>query len=246
MYGSALFLASVTLVATPAAGDAGDYYAAYKQAASQQKLLLVDFGTSASLGAARPEHLARHVVCHLPVDYRLPGSDSQRLIDHRSFRSLDGGPGLAVVDLTGGPHHGDVVSALPQSHCSSGKVAALLALPQGSITQRTLCWAFLIHPEHPQSVHAAPCPELMAHCARHSARQASMNNQHHDMNHPGRSEIVAESWPWNKNMIDAAIDIVGSWRQSPGHWGAASQAWNRFGYDMKSNGEKWYATGVFE
>src|SRR5690606_6546281 len=131
-------------------------------------------------------------------------------------------------------------------HCTSDKIAALLALPEGTLTQRTLTWAFFIHPERPRSVYAAPCPRLMTHCARHSARQASMNDQHHDMNHPGRSEIVAESWPWNKNVVDAAIDIVWSWRQSPGHWSAASGTWQRFGYDMKTNGEKWFATGVFE
>lgn len=245
MNGLASLLAGMTLMAAPAADRSDDYYAAYRKAESEHKLLLVDFGTGASLAAASPHHQSRHVVCRLAADERLPGQ-SERLIDHRCFRALGCRPGLAIVDLTGGTHHGDVISVLPQSHCSSAKVAALLALPQGTLTQRTLTWAFLIHPERPQSVQATPCPQLMAHCARHSAKQASTNHQHHDLNHPGRSEIVAESWPWNKNVVDAAIDIVWSWRQSPGHWGAARQAWNRFGYDMKTNGEKWYATGVFE
>ena len=46
-------------------------------------------------------------------------------------------------------------------------------------------------------------------------------------------------------MVDAAIDIVGSWRQSSGHWSAARSAWSSYGYDMKTNGSKWFATGVF-
>lgn len=240
MYGVTTILASAMLLAAPAADPPADYYAAYKQAKAGRKMLLLDFGTG-----ARVDGGDRHVVCRLPADYELPGGRG-RLIHSQCFGPLERGPGLAVVDLTGGPHHGDVVSVLPQRHCSPEKVTALLALPPGTLTQRTLTWAFLIHPERPQSVHAAPCPQLMAHCARHSARQAAMNDQHHDMRHPGRTEIVAESWPWNKNVVDAAIDIVWSWRQSPGHWGAARQAWSRFGYDMKSNGEKWYATGVFE
>ena len=245
MVGLSALLIGATLVAAPLENGAGDYYAGYEQADSQRKLLLVDFGSGAPLNAGRPGDLDRHVVCRLPVGHVLP-EEQTPLIHAPCFRTLGGQPGLAVIDLTGGPFHGTVVSALPQRHCSPEKVAALLALPPGTLTQRTLCWAFMIHPERPQSVYAAPCPRLMAHCARHSAEQAAMNDQHHDMNNPGRAEIVAESWPWNKNVVDAAIDIVWSWRQSPGHWGAARQAWNRYGYDMKSNGEKWFATGVFE
>jgi len=243
MYGLTTILAGMTLLAAPAADPAADYYAAYKQAKAERKMLLVDFGVGADVGGCRGGD--RHVVCRLPVGYRRPEGNG-RLVDTKCFAPLDGSPGVAIIDLTGGPNHGDVVSVLPQRHCSAEKVAALLALPPGTLTQRTLAWAFLIHPERPQSVYAAPCPELMAHCTRHSARQAAMNDQHHDMGHPGRTEIVAESWPWNKNVVDAAIDIVWSWRQSPGHWGAARQAWSRYGYDMKSNGEKWFATGVFE
>lgn len=242
MYGATTILAGVTLLAAPAADPTADYYAAYQQAKAERKMLLVDFGTGAGVGGRYGD---KHVACRTAVGYELPG-ERGRLIDARSFVPLGGGAGLAVVDLTGGPHHGEVVSVLPARHCSPEKVSALLALPPGTLTQRTLTWAMLVHPERPRSVYAAPCPQLMSHCERHSARQASMNDQHHDMGHPGRTEIVAESWPWNKNVVDAAIDIVDAWRQSPGHWGAARQAWGRFGYDMKSNGKKWYATGVFE
>ncbi|HEX6985178.1 MAG TPA: hypothetical protein VF170_07360, partial [Planctomycetaceae bacterium] len=159
MYGLTSILAGVTLLATPAADRSDDYYAAYARAESGHKLLLVDFGTGARFDAVRPDRLDRHVVCRVSADHRLPG-ESQQLIDHACFNALGGGPGLAVIDLTGGPHHGDVVSVLPQRHCSPDKVAALLALPPGTLTQRTLTWAFLIHPERPQSVYAAPCPRL--------------------------------------------------------------------------------------
>lgn len=245
MYGLASLLVGVAAFAAPTAGQ-DDYYAAYRQAEREHKFLLVDFGTGVDSHSAGPGDLKRHVVCRVAADVRVGTEKPQRLLDHASFRALNGKSGLAVVDLTGGAFHGDVVSVLPREHCTPEKIAAMLSLPPGTLTQRTLCWAFMIHPERPQSVYAAPSPELMAHCARHSARQAAMNDQHHDMSHPGRTEIVAESWPWNKNVVDAAIDIVWSWRQSPAHWGAARQAWRSFGYDMRFNGEKWFATGVFE
>ncbi|MBA3313680.1 MAG: hypothetical protein M3552_06365 [Planctomycetota bacterium] len=244
MIGLASLLVGASLVGGAPNDVSDDYFAAYREAETRQKLLLVDFGSGAAL-QGDPADLRRHIVCRISPHYRLEGED-RPLIEHSCFGPLRGEAGLAVVDVTGGPHHGDVVSVLPREHCSPSKVAALLSLPPGTLTQRTLCWAFLVHPERPQSVHAAPSPQLMAHCARHSGRQAAMNDQHHDMSHPGRTEIVAESWPWNKNVVDAAIDIVWSWRQSPGHWGAARQTWSRFGYDMKFNGEKWFATGVFE
>ena len=58
-------------------------------------------------------------------------------------------------------------------------------------------------------------------------------------------EVVAESWP-NESLIDAAVDCVASWRQSPGHWGAVKRRQPLFGYDMRlgRNGI-WYATGIF-
>jgi hypothetical protein len=58
-------------------------------------------------------------------------------------------------------------------------------------------------------------------------------------------EIVAESWP-NESLVEACIDCVDSWRQSPGHWGAVRANHPLFGYDIKRgrNGI-WYATGIF-
>ena len=56
---------------------------------------------------------------------------------------------------------------------------------------------------------------------------------------------MAESWP-DEGLIDACIDCVASWRQSPGHWGAVRQRHRLFGYDIRRgrNGI-WYATGLF-
>ena len=58
-------------------------------------------------------------------------------------------------------------------------------------------------------------------------------------------EVVAESWP-NESLVEACVDCVHSWRQSPGHWGAVRRRHALFGYDIKRgrNGI-WYATGIF-
>ena len=58
-------------------------------------------------------------------------------------------------------------------------------------------------------------------------------------------EVVAESWP-NESLVEACVDCVDSWRQSPGHWRAVRSRHPLFGYDIKRgrNGI-WYATGIF-
>src|SRR5690606_17259047 len=124
---------------------------AYRQAEKNGKLLVVDFGTGSSIAGVRQSDRQRHELCRVGLGYRAPDS-STRLIDHASFAALGRQPGLAIVDVTGGDHHGAVVSVLPQSHCTPDKIAALLALPEGTLTQRTLTWAFFIHPERPRSV----------------------------------------------------------------------------------------------
>ena len=223
-----------------------DYYEAYRKARDTKSFLLIDFGSGFDFSQVPPQQLAGHVLCRIPAGYTIEvGGARTRLLDRSAFWALEGRPGLAVVDLRNREHFGRTVSVLPQRHVTPFKVAAVLGLPAGTLTQRTLVWAFRIHPERPQSVYGTACPYLMAHCQRHCGVQCASNDQHHAAGHPGSTEIVAESWPWNRNVVDAAIDIVQSWRGSPGHWGAASRPWARYGYDMQTNGQKWYATGVF-
>ena len=244
---TATALVLVTLTAMAPAEVYTDYSEAYRAARDSRKFLLIDFGSGFDFSRVPPQQLADHVLCRVPANYAMETEGTQRrLLDSPAFSALEGGPGLAVVDFRNSPHFGRTVSLLPHRHVTPVKVAALLSLPPGTLTQRTLVWAFRIHPERPQSVYGAPCPQLMAHCQRHCGVQCATNNQHHAVGHPGSTEIVAESWPWNKNVVDAAIDIVQSWRGSSGHWGAASRRWSRYGYDMQSNGQKWYATGVFQ
>jgi hypothetical protein len=225
-----------------------DYYDAW-DAARGRKLLLIDFGSGFDFTRIEPRLLSEYVVCRVPADYVIEGDDApRRLLDCGAFRALEGQSGLAIVDLKH-DRRPDIfkktVSVLPRRHVTQHKVRELLRLPPGTLTQRTLVWALRVHPQRPRSVYGYPDPVLMAHCRNHCGVQCAANNQHHAAGNPGRSEIVAESWPWNKNIVDAAIDIVWSWSCSSGHWGAACRTWSAYGYDMHTNGQKWYATGVF-
>ncbi len=135
---------------------------------------------------------------------------------------------------------------------------ALLSLPTGSLTQRTLILAVRIHPESPHSTDGTLLTTLASESESHSLHQARITNQgHHNWESrfhriSGRlpdgllaQEVCAESWP-HKGLIAAALDVVDSWRHSSGHWGAVSGRHRYYGYDMKRgrNGI-WYATGIF-
>jgi len=186
-----------------------------------------------------------------------------RLIDHEAFAELGGGPGLAIVDMTDeeSAHHGYVVSIYPldlPEATEAGRLKALLGLPPGTLTQRTLIWAVRVHPEEPASTAGKINNELVHEAESHSQHQASIRLQGH---HRWESrfhritaklpdgllaqEVCAESWP-DEGLVEAALDCVDSWRQSPGHWNAVAGHHEYYGYDMKcgSNGI-WYATGIF-
>jgi hypothetical protein len=188
-----------------------------------------------------------------------------RLVDHAAFGELAGGTGVILLDFAhpGQNYYGYMVSALP---FASGKyyrfqpsyLGVMLDLPPGTITQRTMVFAVRIHPMNPASTQGMNLPLLSAEAGSHSGHQAQIQVQgHHNWGQrfqrltaslPGglhAREVCAESWP-NENMMDAAIDCVDCWRQSPGHWSAVSASHPHYGYDMQrgSNGI-WYATGVF-
>lgn len=244
---SACLLSTFVTVAISAAPSVhSDYAEAYRVASSESKMLLVGIGSTVDLAKLDEARLGDFVLCAVGKDATIETDGKQvKLSEHPSFSDMDGA-GVAVIDFKHDEFRGEVVSVLPDRHASASRVNAVLELPAGSLTQRTLIWALRVHPEQPMSVWGTPAPELMAHAKNHSRVQASSNNQHHNL--PvgiASSEIVAESWPWNNNVVDAAIDVVDSWRQSPGHWGAARRSWTNYGYDMKHNGSKWFATGVF-
>lgn len=193
---------------------------------------------------------------------RLSADKPPRLLDHPALAELLGGPGIALVDLRDpcSPHYYRVVSVLPlkERRLTAQHAVALLDLPDGSLTQRTLIWAVRAHAEGPQSAFGQPSPLLLQEAASQAAQMAQLRLQgHHDW---GRrferlngqlppelvaQEICAESWP-GQGLVEAAEECVRSWRLSPGHWEAVRTGHPLFGYDMcRGTNGTWYAAGVF-
>ena len=256
-----------------------DYGKAYDAAKQQQRMLLLYFQSSAedtydkqfqtALEDTQVQTLAgQFVLLRVPVDYQVTiDGEASRLLSHSSFSAMHGKAGFAIVDLTDADskHYGSTVSAIPFQHIgyyapSPGSVAAvrtMLALPPGSITQRSMIYAVRLHPEKPASTNGRAEPYLFTESAGHSAYMARIHVQGHqgfdsrfqrilaNLGTSGAKEVVAESWR-GEQMLPACFSCVHSWRQSPGHWEGVSGTHSAYGYDIRrgSNGI-WYATGLF-
>lgn len=253
-----------------------DYARAKEEASAARKMLFVVFHDASKDGPLAPLETAlaevgktaklkdQHVFARLTpaASVELDGKPV-RLLETAEFQHLDLSSGLALVDFRDpkANHFGQVVSIypfreprlIPREH-----LAALVALPPGSLTQRTLIFAVRVHPEGPQSTASECSPMLAEEAESHAHYQAQIGVQgHHHWSHrferiiarlPGRllaQEVCAESWP-GQGLYDAAVECVHSWRQSPGHWDAVRTRHALYGYDMKRgrNGI-WYATGIF-
>lgn len=185
------------------------------------------------------------------------------LLQRPEFEEMLGQCGLAVIDLTNpdSDEYGLVVSVFPfldSHHYGLNEVKVMLSLPPGTLTQRTMIYAVRVHPDSPQSTAGELLPVLAAGAESHSAYQAKIRLQgHHFWDRrfqelgrqlPGNltaQEVCAEGWPWQR-LLEAAIDCVHCWRQSPGHWSAVVARQPYYGYDMKKGSNNiWYGTGLF-
>lgn len=251
-----------------------DYREALKEAADQKKMLFIFFHDVCPTAARRafeqqtlrdPQVVARlsgYTLAKLPLDAKIQlKGESITLIKHPAFVEMLGRQGIAIIDLAHPKPqlYGYVVSTFPFTSgkfYTVGSVSVILDLPEGSLTQRTMIYAVRMHPERPESTQGQPSTMLANEAASHSNHQAAILLQgHHNWDNRFQrisanvggtaQEVVAESWP-NENLVEACIDCVDSWRQSPGHWGAVRTRHSLFGYDIKCgrNGI-WYATGIF-
>ena len=159
------------------------------------------------------------------------------LLEHEAFREMLGRPGIAIVDFrtTNATPRGAVVSTFPITESlwyTSEKMAVILTLPPGTLTQRTLIYAVRIHPDKPASTDGKPLPTLLEEAESHSQYQAQIRQQGHhfwesrfhriNARLPGGGaarEVCAESWP-GQTLVNAAIECVRCWRLSAGHWSA--------------------------
>ena len=253
-----------------------DYARAMEIAERQGKMMLVYF-FDADEHKLRDqfelETLADATVCRklkpfvrvkLPVDTEIVvKGEKVTVLEHAAFSEMLGRQGAAILDFVDkhGKHYGQVVSAFPltEKHTySAERMATILDLPAGSLTQRTLIYAVRVHPDRPASTNGQTNSVLVEEADLHSRHQARIRLQgHHQWGTrlrriiarlPGGltpSEVCAESWP-GENLLEAAIECVHCWRLSSGHWSAVRANHRFYGYDMKrgANGI-WYATGIF-
>lgn len=185
----------------------------------------------------------------------------QLLISHGAFAELHGMSGLAMIDYVDDklPYYGHVVSAYPfnRRYLRSGEVASMVTLPQGTITQRTLLFAIRCHPESPRTGFGRWHPILAAQCQDHSHTQANMNSMgHHNWGYRASniSGMLGGAFPQEvcaqtvggRTMMEAAEDLVNTWRNSPAHWQGIAGNHSYVGYDMKRGaGGSWFGTGIF-
>ncbi|MBI3837103.1 MAG: hypothetical protein HY288_04110 [Planctomycetia bacterium] len=253
-----------------------DYREAMQEAAEDCKMLFiyfhepgqnaarVSFETLTLADEEIQEKLKRYVFVKLPRDASITiDGKSVSLLGHPAFGEMLGRQGVAIVDLVHvrSEYYGYVVSTFP---FTAGKyyrkeaLSIILDLPPGTLTQRTMIYAVRIHPEAPASTQGQFHTVLAEEAKMSADHQASILLQgHHSWDARFQrinaklpsglmaQEVVAESWP-NENLVEACVDCVHSWRQSPGHWGAVRARHPLFGYDIKRgrNGI-WYATGIF-
>lgn len=252
-----------------------DYTQATRQAVSAKKLLCIYFHDpkpGPAHAAFEKRSLApgvlrsfadRYVWVKAPTNATITlDGRSTKLLSHAAFREMESRPGIAIVDYHTADRtlYGRVVSAFAfpsRTYVGPRTLAVILDLPAGSLTQRTMVYAVRTHPEAPASARGVMSRTLAREAQSHSSHQANIGVQgHHNWDSRFQringklggltsQEVVAESWP-NENLVEACVDCVHSWRQSPGHWGAVRGRHHMFGYDIKrgSNGI-WYATGIF-
>ena len=173
------------------------------------------------------------------------------------FIKLDNIPDFAGQQRKRTNSFSRLVSNTTEGEYTPEQLEVIANLPPGTPTQRALIYAIRIHPDAPASTNGTFDPMLAKEAERHSLYQARVQRQgHHNWDArfrrinaklPGLTacEVCAESWP-GESLVEAAVECVNSWRQSPGHWRAVSQACPVYGYDMKrGNNGIWYATGIF-
>jgi len=252
-----------------------DYTRAVRDAEQQGKMLLVYFcdpGGKCDCNRFKSETLDNPLVCSKLQDYvclQIPldawiivEGEKTVLLEHQAFKEMLGKAGIALIDYRpGNPQlNGTVVSTFPITQrlwYTPEKMAVILDLPPGTLTQRTLIYAVRTHPDKPASADGELSSYLLEEARKQSQYQADIRLQGHhfwesrfhrisaQLNGLSAREVCAESWP-GENLVEAAIECVRCWRLSEGHWSAVRAAQRVFGYDMKrgSNGI-WYATGIF-
>jgi hypothetical protein len=274
--------AQATEEPTPSSAWYTDYAEACRAARLSEQLLLIVFH-DARYPDIYGEYLSsldkndkfskaseRFVLCKLPTTFEvvMPTKDSEeahprvKLLSHPAFAEMRNHAGVVVIDYANikSKQYGHVVNVYPfkARFLAPERIVTMMNLPAGSLTQRTMIFAVLSHPEAPASAQGQFVRELAEESEHHSRHQANIGVQgHHQWESRfhrinarlGRGltaqEVVAESWP-GQGLVEAAEECVHSWRQSSGHWSAVRSRHPVFAFDIKRGGNGiWYATGLF-
>lgn len=255
-----------------------DYLAAYQQAIDQQRPLLMvlrdtlepegtDAGTSAFSATELEPLLGNYVRVSMSIGATVPGLSAAeaptRLLEHRSFRHLNGRPGLAIIDLTDakGPYFGRVVTAVPlpeNGRFSAELLKRALQLPPGSIGQRTLVLTIRVSLPDSSFANGDPHPQLMQLASR-SARLMAQNEQPGSFDQGARIAAVVNTFgnsarmrelvfatPGPTTVQDAAIQAVRQWLQSTDDLAVLNQSATAYGVDLyqSPSSQRWYASCV--
>ena len=253
----------------------GDYSLAIARARQQGRLMLIYFYDPAKPPAQREferETLAncevrtrlRNFACvRIPLDASvyLDGK-STRLLDHSTFYEMIGRPGVAIIDMANreADYYGCVVSCFPLldwHKYTPDRMLAILNLPAGTLTQRSLVYAVRVHPEAPASTQGEADPYVMGEATQHTLDQANSHSMGHFgwgaryqrvSQHAGSGSafevcVVTSS---GQCLVEGALECMRVWRGSPPHWGAIRRYHAMYGYDIvRSESGSWYATGIF-
>ena len=174
-----------------------DYSRAVREAEGQGKMLLVYFcdpGGNCDCNRFKSETLDNALVCSKLQDYVclqtpldasiIVEGKSVVLLKHASFKEMLGKPGIAIIDYRhrDSQVYGTVVSTFPISQrlwYTPEKMAVILDLPAGTLTQRTMIYAVRTHPDKPASTEGEASPYLLEEAQKQSQYQADIRVQGH-------------------------------------------------------------------
>ena len=151
-----------------------DYRDAHRQASDEGRMLLIYFydrqwtpmrtwfEQQVLTDGGIKDKLAEYVLLRLPVDasISLEGRPTP-LLRHASFSEMQGRSGIAIIDLAHRKetYYKYVVSTFPFTrgrYYRGPVISAILSLPPGTLTQRTMIYAVRTHPERPASTTIHP------------------------------------------------------------------------------------------
>ncbi len=255
-----------------------DYLAGYQQAMQAKRPLLMQFrdisepdvSESRIAGFGDPELqplLENFVRVSMPVGATVPGQTPgqapSRLLDHRSFRHLNGKAGVVIIDLTepNAPNFARVVSALPlppDGRFSPEILGKLLQLPAGSIGQRSLLLAIRTATSAPDFTVGEQQP-LLDQLANRNARLMAQAEIVGSYDQGARVAAITDAFgtgakigellyatDGSTTVQEAAISAVRKWLSTPADKALMSQPATAFGIELfqSQTSQRWFATCV--